>query len=361
MKFKFWKNKKDDITPEENSAPRYQMDKSDISTVYDYDKIAHNQFLTDDKKYGEYMDEKSIDSKRIDANGNIKTNYKQENMMCDEIAFDTINRTINLNLGQNQQEFKILYNRSENIVDSHKIPVKKRLFGKKDNSTYGKSISADNPVDVYNIQEDQTKKYDARVNYNALKNEQTKLLDLTDLNDKGDEEVVETAPQTHFSVSSSNGQLTNRLFENATIDPAPTPAPAFIPRKTINLANEAPLDETIVNLSTPAPDPIVAEAPAPTPTPTGLIIKTKELANEQNTLFNNSTRPYNNSINLADALHHGGTKSFRDENNDIFPTPSQVKKPIATTALRYLTPVEEEDFEENRIKKENRRFIKPRG
>ncbi len=373
MKFKFWKNKKDDIPTPEDTGPKTTINRADISTTFDYDKIAHNQFLTPDKKYGQYMDEQSIDPTKIDEHGNLRTNYKQENMMSDEMAFDTINKTINLTLGQNQQEFKILYNRAENIVEEHKIPVKKKFFGKKEVSNYN-SISATNPVDVYNIQEDQTKKYDARVNYNALMNEQTKLLDLSTIDEEVNDSETEEAPVQHFSVDPNNGNLTNRLFQDAVVD---NPIHTAIPRKTINLANEEPIiDRNEINEKTRAfnlqEDQVVAPVqsePVEQKTPTSnFVIKSKQLADEQNTLFKNTTRPYNNSINLADALTNNSssaTSKTMNYGNDYEQTRqiinNQVKKPIATTALRYLTPVEEEDFQENRIRKENRRFIKPRG
>ncbi len=369
MKFKFWKNKKDETPVPEETGPKTTINRADISTTFDYDKIAHNQFLTPDKKYGEYMEEQSIDPTKIDAHGNLKTNYKQENMMSDEMAFNTINQTINLSLGQNQQEFKLLYNRAENISEEHKIPVKKKFFGKKEAHNFN-SISATNPVDVYNIQEDQTKKYDSRVNYNALMNEQTKLLDLSSIEEDGvGSENTEEISQP-FSVNTSNGNLTNRLFQDAVVD---VPVHASIPRKTINLANEDPIiDRNEINEKTKAfnlqEDQIVAPVqPEPVEekvVTNSFIIKSKQLADEQNTLFKNTTRPYNNSINLADALtNNSGAKSIGitdyEETHQIIN--NQPKKPIATTALRYLTPVEDDEFQENRIKKENRRFIKPRG
>lgn len=322
MKFKFWKKNNENLVENNNDENRV-VDRSDDSTVYDYDKIAHNQFLTDDHKQGRYFTNTNDSLNRTKSYENLKKMH----MTQDEMAFNSVNRDINANLKMANNDYKNLYSHSKIIKENHQIPIKKRssLF-KKDNNSYQYHNIEEN-INDYNIVENRTKKYDNVVNYNTLKNEQTKLLDL---NEFEEEPLLKTKPleftnktNATFSINNHGHEnLTNRLFEDAPVANAShlnDNKNNFIPRKTIKLsfANE---NQNITSLN-----------------------NAKEMVNNPNNNYsNNSNFNLNNAQNVV-------------QNN-------QNSKLVNTTALRYLTPVDEDDEIDNhlRIKKENRRFIKYR-
>ena len=297
--------------PQAASQEYYQQPrpKVDVSGTYDYDKIAQNQFLTNDIKDGTYFRNDDNYTGRNDAT------YKEKRMAMEEEAFQRINQNIHSNIHNNEQEFSYLNQVSENIANEHKIPVKKKgFFGRRENVADG--YPSYSVQETYHIQDNQSQKYDARVDYNALKNEQTKLLDLSNLDDNPENSQDLPTCESHaFCVDKQKDeQLTNRLFQ---------PENYLMPETRDNVVID----------TTPIAPPHQA-SPAPTPAP---------ISNPNPAPFVQPTMP-----------------------KDVDTTPPNVSsnnsmhQPIPTTALRYLTPVEESP-EELRVKKENRRFVKMKG
>ncbi len=330
MKFNFWKKDKTIKTNEQPKVENKVTDNSDVSRFYDYDKVAHNQFLTNDEVKSKYTSSENISNKDT-LYSNKYNSQKTLSMKMDEIAFKSINDEIKSNVNYNSSQYENLRLKSNDLNHAHKIPVKKRgLFSKNENNNIKDNKVLDNSND-YNIVENFDRKYENEVDYYGLSKEQTKLLDLDELfnednNDKNflnDQQVVENNQQinhTGFYVDKTKASnLTNRLFEEPEIkieqnDKLAAPK-MLIPRKTIRLSNDTsssfvPLDQA------------------------------------KNNLFNNTQKIQNNEVETPTI-------------NKFVPANNQVQERIPTTALRYLTPAEEDDILDNsRVKKENRRFIK---
>ncbi len=300
-----------DVPQEYYQQPR---PKFDVSGTYDYDKIAQNQFLTPDTKEGEYFRTEDNYTGRSDAT------LKEQRMAMDEEAFQRINQKIDLNIGHNQQEFGYLNQVSEEISNKCKIPVKRKgLFSRKENITAG--YPSYSVQETYNIQDNQAQKYNSRVDYNVLKNEQTKLLDLSDIDDSNQDvnEINDHEFNSFYVDKQKDEQLTNRLFQPEN----------YIPPKQV---------ENVV--ITPAPTPAPSPAPTPTPTPIPVVNKVEPVT----------------PIHIETPV----VAPAPVINNDNTNSSNNIHQPIPTTALRYLTPIDEEQAD-LRVKKENRRFIKLRG
>ena len=324
MKFNFWK--KDKNQNQEQKVDNSIKDNSDVSRFYDYDKVAHNPFLTSDEVKSKYVTkEENINHQT--AYSKKYNNQKTINMQMDEIAFKQINDEIKSNIKSNHNEFENLRWKANDLNHAHKIPVKKRsLFSRNENDSIKDNHLMDSS-DNYNIVEDFDRKYDDHVDYYDLSKQQTKLLNLDELFDENkDININNQQPIVNNQPINSNGfyidktkasNLTNRLFEESEIEveqvQQSTPVETIIPRKTIRLSNDN--SSTFITLD-----------------------------NAKNNLSSN----FQNTINFE----KNRTNSFVINNN-------QTQERVPTTALRYLTPVEEDDVLENsRIKKENRRLIK---
>lgn len=337
MKFNFWK--KDKKANENQEINNKTMDKSDVSSFYDYDKVSHNQFLTGDEIKGKYFEQNSNQNQSQSAYSKKYNNAKTQNMVLDDLAFKRINDDINGNLNLNKSEFTILNNHANELnYANNKIPVKKKSFFSKKNNDYLVNEQIRDSSNNYNIVENNTNKFENSVDYYSLKKDQTKLLNLDEIisntntvADVGEKNIVENVESfkenkntTLIDNNISNINLTNRLFSNdsnqqidnsQTITESNTP---IIPRKTIRLSFDT--QNEYINLN---------EA--------------------KNNISNNMVSESNNSQNAF------STFNVQNKTNIIN---NQDQKRIPTTALRYLTPVEEE--ENFRIKKEERRFIKTR-
>lgn len=315
----FWrKNKKQEVVA--NSENKV-VKENDISLTFDQDKISQNQFLSNDDTFRKSL--KKEDGKIFDAHGapiqQFTGSTKQINMREDELAFDSVHKTLKMQTDVVEQDFKRLdkylgtlsEKKDENIV----IPtVKKRFFTTRNNNinTYPLRLNEDEKnieLQKYNIEDNQDRKYDSKINFNSLKNDQTKLLNLDEITDHTISKPVNNLVDD-FKIpekTKTKSLFTNRLFLN---NQENTPQIPTINKKTTyqNFNSNSPFNST-------------------------------EKSHIPSSPFDNHQKP-----------------SFTSRLSNDQPT---VTSRTSTKALRFLTPINE-DEEELRIKKENRRAIKYR-